>query len=138
MFYEEAGDGNPPIVLVHGWCCDHTYFAPQFEHFRRAQRVVAVDLRGHGESAKATRSGRSPTTWLCGEFGLVKPVVVGHTMGGIVAFDLACRYPGLPAAIVMLDAAVVLPAGQGRHPGDKGGPRRREGARGGYREAPVI
>jgi pimeloyl-ACP methyl ester carboxylesterase len=39
---------------------------------------------------------------------LEKPVV-GHSMGGIVAFDLAARYPGLPSAIVMLDAAVVLP-----------------------------
>jgi pimeloyl-ACP methyl ester carboxylesterase len=41
---------------------------------------------------------------------LEKPVVVGHSMGGIVAFDLAARYPGLPSAIVMLDAAVGLPS----------------------------
>jgi len=32
-------------------------------------------------------------------------------MGGIVAFDLAARYPELPSAVVMLDAAVILPAG---------------------------
>jgi pimeloyl-ACP methyl ester carboxylesterase len=116
LFYEEAGEGDPPIVLVHGWCCDHTYFAPQFEHFRRAHRVVAVDLRGHGESDKPRQDYTIETfaddvAWLCGELGLVKPVAIGHSIGGIVAFDLACRYPGLPAAIVMLDAAVVLPAG---------------------------
>ena len=40
-------------MLVHGWCCDHTYFAPQFEHFvKKGRRVVAVDLRGHGRSDK--------------------------------------------------------------------------------------
>jgi pimeloyl-ACP methyl ester carboxylesterase len=48
--------------------------------------------------------------WMCDQLGIEKPVMIGHSMGGIVAFDLACRYPTLPSAIVMLDAAVVLPA----------------------------
>jgi hypothetical protein len=53
LFYEEADGGEPPIVLVHGWCCDHSFFAPQIEHFARTRhRVVAVDLRGHGQSDK--------------------------------------------------------------------------------------
>ena len=34
--FEEAGSGDLPILLVHGWTCDHTYMAPQFEHFRFA------------------------------------------------------------------------------------------------------
>ena len=51
--YEETGEGEPPVLLVHGWCCDHTYLAPQLEHFvERGHRVVAVDLRGHGKSDK--------------------------------------------------------------------------------------
>ena len=49
LFYQEAGGGELPLVFVHGWCCDHTYFASQFEHFRRKHRVVTVDLRGHGQ-----------------------------------------------------------------------------------------
>ena len=52
LAYEEAGNGDPPMLLVHGWCCDHTYFTPQFERFRHKHRVVAVDLRGHGQSDK--------------------------------------------------------------------------------------
>jgi pimeloyl-ACP methyl ester carboxylesterase len=48
--------------------------------------------------------------WMCQRLELAKPVVVGHSMGGIVAFDLAARYPHLPSAVVMLDAAVVLPS----------------------------
>ena len=115
MFYEEAGGGELPLVFVHGWCCDHTYFAPQFEHFRRKHRVVAVDLRGHGQSDKPYQSYTmeafaDDVAWMCDQLGIEKPVMIGHSMGGIVAFDLACRYPTLPSAIVMLDAAVVLPA----------------------------
>lgn len=117
LSYEEAGEGEPPVLLVHGWCCDHTYFAPQFEHFvKKGRRVVAVDLRGHGRSDKP----HQPYTMqvfaddiarMCERLGLEKPVVVGHSMGGIVAFDLAARYPNLTSAVVMLDAAVVLPSG---------------------------
>jgi pimeloyl-ACP methyl ester carboxylesterase len=52
LAYEESGSGSPPIVLVHGWTCNHTYFSPQREHFSKRHRVIAVDLRGHGESDK--------------------------------------------------------------------------------------
>ena len=53
LCYEEAGEGEPPVLLAHGWCCDNTYFAPQFEHFAEwGHRVVAVDLRGAGQSDK--------------------------------------------------------------------------------------
>ena len=116
LFYEEAGKGDPPFVFVHGWCCDHSYFAPQFEHFSHKRRVVAVDLRGHGQSDKPRQSYTIETfsddvAWMCVELGLEKPVVIGHSLGGIVAFDLACRYPALPSAIIMLDGAVILPGG---------------------------
>ena len=116
LFYNEAGGGELPLVFVHGWCCDHTYFAPQFEHFRRKHRVVAADLRGHGQSDKPHQNNTmeafaDDVAWMCDQLGIGKPVVIGHSMGGIVAFDLACRYPTLPSAIVMLDAAVVLPGG---------------------------
>jgi pimeloyl-ACP methyl ester carboxylesterase len=117
LFYEQAGEGDPPILLVHGWCCDHTYLAPQFEHFAsRGHRAVAVDLRGHGRSDKpqqdyTMRLFADDLAWICDRIGAEKPLVVGHSMGGIVAFDLAARYPDLPSAVVMLDAAVILPAG---------------------------
>src|SRR5215210_3103174 len=106
LFYEEAGEGDPPFVFVHGWCCDHSYFAPQFEHFSHKRRVVAVDLRGHGQSDKPRQSYTIETfsddvAWMCGELGLEKPVVIGHSLGAIVAFDLACRYPALPSAVIL-------------------------------------
>ena len=116
LCYEEAGEGKPPVLLVHGWCCDHTYFAPQVEHFaQRGHRVVAVDLRGHGESDKprqrySMQVFADDLAWMCERLDFAQPVVVGHSMGGIVAFDLAARYPGLTSAVVMLDAAVVLPS----------------------------
>jgi len=114
LVYAEAGAGGPPLVFVHGWCCDHTYFAPQVAHFRPHHRVVALDLRGYGRSDAPTQAYTIPSfaddvAWLCGELGLARPVLVGHSMGGAVVLDVAARYPDLAAAVVLLDAGLLLP-----------------------------
>ena len=46
LYYERAGSGEPELLFVPGWCCDHTAFRPQFEHFARTHAVTALDLRG--------------------------------------------------------------------------------------------
>lgn len=114
LYYEEAGSGSPPIVFVHGWCCDHTYFAPQFEHFRANHRAIAVDLRGHGQSDKPEQEYTASAfaddvAWLCRQLGADKPVVVGHSMGGVVALVLAAEHPVVPSAIVIVDSPIVMP-----------------------------
>jgi len=113
--YELADGERPPIVLIHGWCCDHTFFAPQFEQFASlGHAVVAVDLRGHGTSDKprqpySMQVFSDDLAWLAGQIGLSKPIVIGHSMGGVVAFDLAVRHPDLACAIVMIDSPVTRP-----------------------------
>src|SRR5262245_37537999 len=114
LAFDEAGIGQPPMLLVHGWTCDHTFFQPQLEHFSRQHRVVAVDLRGHGQSDKPhqdyTAAGfADDLVWLCEQIGVRKPVVVGHSMGGNISLELAARYPDFPMGIVMVDSPI-LPA----------------------------
>ena len=113
LFYREAGTGDPPFVFVHGWTCDHSYFAPQFEHFGQRHRVLAVDLRGHGESDAPdqdyTIAGfADDDAGQCADAGLTRPVVDGHSMGATVVLELAARYPDLPVAVVMIDAAPIV------------------------------
>jgi pimeloyl-ACP methyl ester carboxylesterase len=114
LAYKETGSGDPPLLLVHCWCGDHTHLAPQFEYFGRAHRVVSVDLRGHGLSDKPVQEYSvggfaDDLAWLCDRLDVAKPVVVGHSMGGNIGFELASRYPDLPAAVVALDSAIVRP-----------------------------
>jgi pimeloyl-ACP methyl ester carboxylesterase len=115
LFYAEAGTGEPPVLLVHGWTCDHTAMAPLFTYFRRSHRVITVDLRGHGESDKPEQDYTMAVfaddlAWMCGELGLEKPIVIGHSMGGVIAVELAARFPDLPSAVVTLDSPVVASA----------------------------
>jgi pimeloyl-ACP methyl ester carboxylesterase len=114
LSFEEAGTGDGPVLLVHGGLCDHTNLDPQLAHFGRRRRTVAVDLRGHGRSDKPRQEYTIPgfgddLAWLCHELGLARPVVIGHSMGGLIALEVAARFEGLPAAVVILDAPVVPP-----------------------------
>jgi len=115
LAFDGANGAGRPLVFVHGWCCDRSYLRPQFDHFATAGHgVLAPDLRGHGESdapegAYAIRTFAEDLAWLCARQRIKDVVVVGHSMGGIVAFDLAVRYPELVAAVVMIDSAVARP-----------------------------
>lgn len=114
LYYQQAGRGTRPFVFVHGWCCDHTFFEPQFEHFKATHSVTALDLRGCGNSDQP-EGGYDISTladdvaFLCGELGLSKPVIVGHSLGGMIGIDLASRYPSLPGAIVGVDPGPIDP-----------------------------
>ncbi len=119
LFYEEAKGAKRPLLFVHGWCCDHSFFAPQFAHFaQQGHRVAAVDLRGHGIS-DAPRQDYTmelfadDLAFLVGALSLEKPVVIGHSMGGVVAFAFAARYPGLPSSVVAIDAGLTPPQSVG-------------------------
>jgi pimeloyl-ACP methyl ester carboxylesterase len=106
--YQVEGSGSPAIVFVHGWSCDRSYWRKQIDHFKRAHRVVAVDLAGHGESA----AGRKD--WTMSAFGadvqavlealdLRGVVLVGHSMGGQVILEAARLSPDRVAALVPVD-----------------------------------
>jgi pimeloyl-ACP methyl ester carboxylesterase len=115
LAYEEAGQGDPPIVLVHCWTGDHSFLEPQIRHFSERHRVINVDLRGHGESDKPrqeyTVAGfADDLAWVCGQLGVERAVIVGHSMGGNVALEVARRHPDLARAIVMIDSCIIAPA----------------------------
>ncbi|MFN8633308.1 MAG: alpha/beta hydrolase [Chloroflexota bacterium] len=116
LAYEEAGQGDPTILLIHCWTCDHSFLAPQFRHFSTKHRVVSVDLRGHGESDKPQQAYTvagfaDDLAWLCDRLAVERTVVVGHSMGGNVALEMARRHPALTRAVVMIDSCIIAPAG---------------------------
>jgi pimeloyl-ACP methyl ester carboxylesterase len=114
LYYERTGTGEPELLFVPGWCCDHTAFQPQFDHFAETHAVTSIDLRGVGQS-DSPHDGYSISALaddvaeLCAAIGIDKPVVVGHSLGGMIAVDLGARYPSLPSALVLVDPGPIDP-----------------------------
>jgi len=106
--FDVTGKGEPTVVLVHGWALDRHVWDGQAPQLAKRQRVVTLDLAGHGES------GRERSDWTMAAFGQdVKAVVdavgakgvllVGHSMGGPVVLEAARRMPDRVKGIVLVD-----------------------------------
>ena len=100
---------RPTVVLIHGGpgSYDHSYFKPDFARLAEHAQVVYLDLRGHGLSDW----GR-PEDWsfevcaddiraFCDALGIVRPVVLGHSMGGWIVLLYGARHPGHAGALVL-------------------------------------
>jgi pimeloyl-ACP methyl ester carboxylesterase len=107
LAYEDAGSGAPPLLFVHGWGGNHGHFAPQVAHFARSHRVVAIDLRGFGESDAPEQEYTVPgasddIAAVCRELGLDRAVVVQHSLDRL-GYDFAARHPEHVRALCILD-----------------------------------
>lgn len=96
--YELHGDSGEPLILVHGYTGDITDWRHQLPVFAKSHRVLIVDLRGHGESeALEDRSQYSIDHFvsdieaLVDQVGLDRYHLLGHSMGGAVAQEIALR-----------------------------------------------
>lgn len=116
LSYVERGAGEPPALLIHAWGADNTFMEPLMEHLSIGRRTVAVDLRGHGQSGKPDADYTmevfvADLVWLSERLGLRRPVVIGHSLGGMIALALAASSPDFASAVVLLDSPVVAPPG---------------------------
>src|SRR5438552_1338801 len=114
LYYEREEGGNLELLFVPGWCCDQTFFAPQFDYVMRTHTVTALALRGCGRSDAPPDGYDIPSlaydiAWFCAEVGIERPVIIGHSLGGMIAIEVGMRHPSLPRAHVADDPGPVHP-----------------------------
>ncbi len=110
MFVRQEGEGAP-VFFIHGSATDHATWSIQLAQLRARVRCVVWDRRGTGQSPLpadaqwlTVQAHADDAAALIREWGNGAPrVVVGQSFGGVVALDLARRYPGLVRAAVLME-----------------------------------
>ena len=103
IYYEQAGKGRT-VLLIHGGFGDRRMWDAQFNALARHFRVVRYDHRGFGKTT-AIDSPYSPAEdiiQLLDHLGVSKAHVIGNSMGGAVALDLAVLYPQRVRKVVVV------------------------------------
>lgn len=105
----ELGEG-PPVVFVHGLSGSWPNFLEQLPAFAADHRVLALDLPGFGHSPmpseRITISGYARLLdRLMGELGIDAAALVGNSMGGFIAAELAIAFPQRVERLVLVSAA---------------------------------
>jgi len=110
----DAIPGEPVVILIHGSGMDRSVWQFQSRNIAfRGIRVLAVDLPGHGRS-----EGTPPETidamadWLArfmDAADVAAAILIGHSMGSLIALDMAARYPERVEKLVLMGVAETMP-----------------------------
>lgn len=109
IHYKLYGNGDVPLVFVHDWCTNMTYWDKQIPSFGINYKVVTLDLAGHG------KSGQDRMAWTMEAFGkdvaavvekldLKQVILIGHGMGGPVILEAARLIPSRAIGLVGADS----------------------------------
>jgi pimeloyl-ACP methyl ester carboxylesterase len=95
MAFEDRGTGVP-LIFIHGLTFSRRTWDPILDLLADRYRCIAIDLPGHGESTGLPRSLQGllfDIHALIGDLGIERPIVVGHSFGGLAATIYAATFP---------------------------------------------
>ena len=118
LYYETYGSGAPLVLLHGGMLTIDLNFASLIPTLARTHTVIGVEMQGHGRTANIDReityaNLATDIVALLDHLGIERAAVLGHSMGGGVALELAVNHPDRVSAIVPISASV---SKDGMHP----------------------
>lgn len=107
--FDNVGNGDTTIILVHGWANVRSIWDDQVSHFSEKYQVIAVDLPGFGESGNNRREwtiqayGEDIST-IIQQLNLKNVVLVGFSIGGPIVIETSIIVPDHIIGLVLVDA----------------------------------
>ena len=122
MAYVNSDNSGQPFLFFHGTGCDSSDWAAVIEGLPQNLRCIAPDFRGHGQSTVPTRpftltALAGDVLHLINELGLQKFVIVGHSLGGMVAMEVARRSSSVAGLVLLEGWTSLSSAGSAFDPG---------------------
>ncbi|MYX99804.1 alpha/beta fold hydrolase [Streptomyces sp. SID486] len=121
LAYDDEGPrdaARTPLVFVHGWTANRHRWDHQTAHFSAERRVVRLDLRGHGESTGAgvrtIEELARDVLALLDHLAVERCVLVGHSMGGMIAQTIALAHPARVERMVLVGSIGRMTYSRGR------------------------
>lgn len=116
IHYLEKGEGTP-LVLIHGYTSSTYTWRDQFAELAKQYRVIAVDLKGFGFSDKpdgdySRRAQGEVVARLLDKLNIERAWLVGNSMGGETALNVAADHPEKVLGLVLIDSAGVKVQGR--------------------------
>ncbi len=120
-FLEWNPDASRTVILLHGNSANAWWWQWVAAELPKNLRLLALDQRGHGDSEWVKPPAYKPHDYAADLANFIReevrgerPMVVGHSMGGVVTLAFAGRYPELARGVVVVDTAVVSSRGRDR------------------------
>ena len=119
LFFDVEGAGlvpdgpvmreKPTLLLLHGGPgFDHSIYKPAYSALADVAQIIYLDHRGNGRSEDGPREAWNLAQWgddvaaFCDALGIVRPIVLGASFGGVVALAYATRHPAHPSKVVLI------------------------------------
>jgi pimeloyl-ACP methyl ester carboxylesterase len=117
IHYVRSGGAGPPVVLLHGLTGNGACWRPLARALEGDFDLVMPDARGHGQSSTPPTGYRyedhaGDVVGLIGKLGLVEPILLGHSMGGLTATVVASQLRKTIRGLILADPTFLSPARQ--------------------------
>ena len=112
LFYDDLGEGNVPVIFVHGFPFDKSMWQGQLDFLQSAYRVIAFDIRGFGKSTDEDSSlsidlFADDLIAFMDQLNIEKAVICGLSMGGYITLNAYQRFTDRFEALILADTQCI-------------------------------
>ena len=112
LSYDDVGEGNMPIIFLHGYPFDKTMWQLQLDFFKSSCRLIPCDIRGFGkstdeESHLSIDLFADDLIQFMDKLNIDKAVICGLSMGGFIALNAMKRFPERFEALILCDTQCI-------------------------------